>query len=280
MHKPQYALQKSPRKLQMIFWLLVSLLSAKPRRRRELRGDDMGEAGNTEVEGEKQDFNMTGSVMIDFTRTIIYNVAKGNTVALSAKVGADGKVEYTRMTISTVYMNYIDTIIQFNKYITPEVKATATTIYHYPKQLPIYYSPGILVGCSFALVFLIGAIYTAKCHKNKIRPPVRARRPPPRAKRNARSSGKGKKSRSGKSSKKRRASFSDSSSLDSVEEAPKKKTTKSNKGSKPTKKSSGGKKSKTPTGGGKGKNTGKSGKSGKSGKKTTGKSKRGRRDSF
>lgn len=133
----------------------------------------------TAVEGE--DTNTTKSnisaitqavVVEDYTNTVLYSVGVSATVT---KVPLEGNpAEFTDSATYTRIVNYIPTLYKVLKAYSHTPVPTPYELVPEPTKALKYavFKPGLMIGCTFGVVFVLGLIYTESCRRPRhVKPP-------------------------------------------------------------------------------------------------------------
>lgn len=120
-------------------------------------GDDYG---NSTFNPEHEDLNVSGTFEIAYTNTIKFEVTETKVKTINAK----GQETYTKSFIA-VYtptilkiLRLVDIIKSTKQALTPTPTATA-------EFKNIFFKPGLCVGATFAVLFIICACYTSVCRR-------------------------------------------------------------------------------------------------------------------
>lgn len=112
-----------------------------------------------------------GSKVQEVTNTLLYSIELTNFTTIGTWI--NGVPSY--ITTSSSHIVYIPTILNYLKVVDDAPSRTVTITPDATQKLKsAILKPGILVGVTFAILFLIGVIYTSLCRK-----PQAARRPKP-----------------------------------------------------------------------------------------------------
>lgn len=107
-------------------------------------------------------------VVEDYTNTVIYSVG---TTATMVRVPLDAELkQFTDSVTYTRVVNYIPTLYKVLKaYANPPAPTPYQVVPEPTKPLKIFvFKPGIMIGCTFGVVFVLGWIYTEFCRKHRV----------------------------------------------------------------------------------------------------------------
>ena len=108
----------------------------------------------------------TNILIDDYTNTLLYYVTKTKVEEQQGQAQQQGGQEQANAA-ETYVIEYVPTLLKIVK--AYEVTPTATPYQELPPATAplkiIIFKPGILIGCSFGIVFLVGFFYTEFCRR-------------------------------------------------------------------------------------------------------------------
>ena len=121
------------------------------------------EAGGEDVNASDVNVTVGTNILVDdYTNTLLYVVTK-----TSSEAKENGEVGVVDNAAETYIVEYVPTLLKIVK--AYEVTPEPTTVQELPpatKALKIIiFKPGIMIGCSFGIVFIVGFFYTEFCRR-------------------------------------------------------------------------------------------------------------------
>lgn len=117
-------------------------------------------SSNSTFSPEQEDLNVSGTFKIDYTNTIKFVVTETEVKTLDL----EGHETHTKSFIA-VYTPTVLKILRLVDLVQPTHEAPTATATATPGFKYVFFKPGICVGATFALLFLICACYTSLCRR-------------------------------------------------------------------------------------------------------------------